>query len=113
MGFSLWVEVNHPDGYTSVFDVVDGQTYNLGSMWRACGIVPADERMEWLQGQNCLDLQAKAMSALADYWANPRKYDALEPDNGWGDAEGWYERGLLPFALAVHRHPTGIINGSF
>lgn len=109
MSFSLYVRVDHPDGYTSEFDIVDGQTYNLTPMWRTSGIVPQSEGMRWLDGKPCHTMIAAALRAVLDVQKHEQKYIALNPENGWGDFYGWRLRGLVPFAEAVVMHPTGVI----
>lgn len=110
MSFSLWVTVSHGDGYTTEFTIVDGQTYNLTPMWRLAGLLPeSDKGTSQLGGRPCTDMQEPALKALVHYWQHRDEYEVLEPDNGWGDAEGFYEHGLLPLARRVHEHPTGVI----
>ena len=112
MSFSLWVTVKHAPPYKSDFDIVDGQTYNLVPMWRACGLIPEDESTQWLEGKTCLEMQEAASEALLDYVKHPEKYEALDPENGWGNHQGFFDRGLFPFFKLVHQHPTGVIHWS-
>jgi hypothetical protein len=75
-----------------------------------CGLLlDGNEGTSQLGGKTCAEMQGPALAALTHYWLNKDEYEALEPENGWGDSEGFYEHGLLPFARLVHQHPTGVI----
>lgn len=109
MSFSLWVTVEHEDGYISHFDIVEGQTYNLARMWKRV-LIPEGQHISWLDGKPCIPMQPAAIAAVLDYIQNTDAYEALDPKNGWGDHRGFFTKGLLPFAQAVFRHPTGTIH---
>lgn len=111
MSFSLWVEVNHPDGYRSNFSIVDDLTSNLISMFHAGGLLPLEESTNWFDGKACVELQKPTLEALIDYWRRPNAYEDLDPANGWGNHEGYYEA-LLKIGEMVYRHPTGIMRWS-
>ena len=103
MSFSLDVVVDHPDGYSSTFEVVESHTYNLAPMWcRALRI----KRTSDLKGRACADLDPQITLALDDITRNADSYRDLEPVNGWGDFDGFWEI-FTKFALVVRRHPTG------
>jgi len=105
MSFGLDVRVDHPDGYSSMFEVVDGHTYNLAPMWcKALGINSTSD----LGGMKCADLSEGLKTALVDIARNRREYEALNPANGWGDYDGFREI-FTRFAFTVWEHPTGVV----
>lgn len=108
MSFSLWITVEHPDGYRSTFEIVDGHTYNLTPMWRrALGI----EKSSDLNDVPCSDLREKVFLAIEDIARNRSEYEALNPSNGWGDFDGFREI-FWKFAEAVLAHPAGKVGWS-
>ncbi len=68
-------------------------TYNVGDMIRdACGSGPN----QW-NGKPALEVAAIIATGLSKMEKEPSKYEAMNPDNGWGDFEGCKEflRGIL------------------
>jgi hypothetical protein len=58
-------------------------TSNVAGMWRLAG---ADLRAMF--GQPAAEVQVTLATAVRNMLAEPEKYRALEPENGWGDYEG-------------------------
>lgn len=106
MSWGVDIEVRHPDGYVSTFEVVDGHTYNLTPMWRLAGIVSDGTRE--LDGRRCVDMEPVLSAGLADAWRRPSAYRELDPPNGWGDYDGFLEI-LTRLTRMCHEHPTGVL----
>jgi hypothetical protein len=109
MSWSAWITVNHGDGYTSTFEVVDGHTYNLTPMWRRAGVVHESTRE--LDRARTEDLFPRLDRALQDAHDHPDEYRALNPPSGWGDYEGFVEI-LTRFRDLCAEHPRGVVGWS-
>lgn len=109
MSWSAWIDVDHADGYSSNFEVVSSHTGNLSPMWRRAGVFTDGSRE--LQGKTTAELAPILLAGLVDAWTHEHDYRALEPDNGWGDFDGFVEI-LTKFARLCHQHPTGTISWS-
>lgn len=86
----------------------DGWNYtsNCGPMWREAG---AD--LDDFDGKPAADCAPVLEAAIANLRANPGKYKAMDPDNGWGSY-----RTLLPaldeLAASFRAHPKAIVRVS-
>lgn len=106
MSWSLSIRVNHPDGYESYFDVVDGHTYNLTPMWCKTGLIESTTRE--LHDMTCAALLPALKDALWDVVSKADEYRELDPPNGWGDYDGFF-RIFVRFCETVSKHPTGTL----
>ena len=68
-------------------------THNLGKMAKAAGIYPALWRPEEVGIVKAGNLVEPLQKGLAELRADPERFEALNPENGWGTYEG-----LLAFA---------------
>lgn len=105
MSWGVDIEVDHADGYTTSVEVVDGHTYNLTPMWRRAGIF---ETSRDLQGRSAGQLAPILTAGLVDALRYSTAYQDLNPDNGWGDYEGFIEI-LTKFTRLAWEHPTGTL----
>lgn len=68
---------------------VDGHTYNLSAMWRLSGVVEGSTRD--LDGLTGAQIAARCKPAVARAIEYPEAFRALDPENGWGDYDGFVE----------------------
>jgi hypothetical protein len=105
MSFDLDIETQDVDGNTVVHEVVCGHTYNLVPMWR---MALRFESSSDLNGRICRELVPSLDQGLLHILNNEQDYLALNPENGWGDFEGFFEI-FVRFARMCHRYPSGIV----
>jgi hypothetical protein len=60
-------------------------TYNCSQMF----FVATEEYLSDLNGRLCSEIIPIFETAIKDMTDNPEKYEALNPENGWGNAKGW------------------------
>jgi hypothetical protein len=106
MSWGVDIEIDHEDGYKTTVEVVDGHTYNLTPMWRLAGIVGEGTRD--LDGRNAGQMAPVLSAGLLDALRRKPDYEALTPDNGWGDYNGFIEI-LTRFTQLAWAHPTGTL----
>lgn len=61
-------------------------TYNLTPMFREAGLFPSTHQD--LQGAPCAEVAGVADAAIRRMEADPERFKALNPPNGWGDYDG-------------------------
>lgn len=105
MSWGVDIEIDHADGYKTTVEVVDGHTYNLTPMWRKAGVF---EQSSDLEGRNAGQLAPVLSAALLDAVRNRAAYEELNPENGWGDCEGFLEI-LTRFTELAWAHPAGTL----
>jgi hypothetical protein len=108
MSFGLDIITKDVDGNEVWVEVVDGQTYNLSPMWREALPSITDEGTRGLEGRKCADLLPELEAGLNDATVNQRKYQDMNPPNGWGDFEGFYQT-LAKLVLLCRKHPSGVV----
>jgi hypothetical protein len=79
-------------------------TYNLSPMWHSAG-VPFERGVE---GKTAAEILPRLASSLAELQANPEKYRAMNPPNGWGTYEQLIDvvSGMIKAARA---HPLAVV----
>lgn len=86
MGYdvSLQVDVGGPEPVR--LDILDeNYTFNCGRMlYEAVGVGLAD-----LSGEPAHKVAGILDTAITHMERDPERFRALNPDNGWGDADGW------------------------
>jgi hypothetical protein len=87
-------------------EIVSGHTYNLSPMWREAGVF--DDSSSDLDGMLAADLAIRAARGLLRAVADPARFRALNPSNGWGDFEGFVAI-LTLTAITCAEHPTAIV----
>ena len=80
-------------------------TYNLGPMWRAAG-VPFDEGIEGKRGRELLD---DLRVSLATLRADPARFKAMNPPNGWGDYDGLCDV-VQRMIEAIEKYPEAVVS---
>jgi hypothetical protein len=106
MSFGLDIVTHDVDGNEHWIEVVDGHTYNLSPMWRKA--LPFLESTSDLDGRTCAGLLNDLDAGLLDATKNSDAYRALNPDNGWGDYEGFYEI-FTKFVRLCNQYPSGVV----
>ena len=66
-------------------------THNLGKVAREAGVYDALWRPEELDVKTARDLMPHLEAGLKALWADPPKFKAHSPENGWEDYEGLWE----------------------
>jgi len=105
MSFGLDIET--PDG--EWVEVVDGHTYNLSPMWRVALPEVIDGSTSELEGWSCAALLPHLDRGLLDAVRNAKEYERLNPENGWGDYEGFFEI-FARFVRLCHEYPSGVVH---
>lgn len=88
-----------------VVEVFDGHTYNLSSMWRLARIFESSSSE--LDGMAAHEIGNRAARGLLRAVTRPELFKALEPDNGWGDYDGFVKM-LTRLAVSCAENPTAI-----
>lgn len=100
-----WEPDGTAGGYGCVYD--RNYTSNVAPMWRDAGIDLCD-----FDGKAARELAGPLGEALAVMAAEPRRFEALNPPNGWGDFAGCFEL-LLELWLASLRFPYATVKVSW
>src|ERR1051326_392138 len=85
MSYSLWVEMD-AGGSEPMTAGSWNYTSNCALMWREAGADLAE-----FDGRKAKDCLTFVIDAVAELKANPKKYRAMDPPNGWGSYDS-----LLP-----------------
>lgn len=102
MSWHLWIESpteTVPDEYA---EPVDGHTYNLSPMWRLASVFSEGSRD--LDGMPVRVVAARARAGLMQALTYPKAFQALNPENGWGDYDGFVQV-LTKLAIACEMAP--------
>ena len=104
---SWGIDLETTDGWV---DIVDGHTYNLTPMWRLAGVIEVSSRE--LDGLRAGVLADRAARGLLRAVTKPAEFKALNPENGWGDFDGFVEILTLTAVIcAEHREAIVRWNG--
>ena len=106
MSFGLDIVTWDIDGNEHWIDVVDGHTYNLSPMWKKA--LPFLESTRDLDGKKCDDILVSLDIGLLDATKHASEYRKLNPSNGWGDYEGFYEI-FTKFVRLCNQYQSGIV----
>lgn len=104
MSFSLDIVTHDVDNNSVTHEVVCDQTYNLAPMWLKA--LPFLLCTADLGGRNCRDLLPNLRAGLLHIIENEDDYRKLNPANGWGDFDGFFEI-YLRFVRMAHQYPSG------
>ena len=100
MSYDIWLTIDTGGREHATVAEVGNYTSNVSPMWtRALGFPLAD-----LHHKNAGGCIASLVEAVARFEDEPEEFSKLNPDNGWGDANGAanYLRRLLE---ACRKHP--------
>jgi hypothetical protein len=104
MSADIWLKIDTGAGESVT--AFDGNiTYNLGPMWRAAGF----DGFEQLRGRKASDVVPLLRSVLERLKADPARFAAMNPPNGWGDYSGCVEF-FESFLAACEKHPACVID---
>lgn len=101
---SWGIDIEMPDG--EVVEIVEGHTYNLTPMWKLAGVFHGGSND--LQGMRADVLAGRAARGLLRAVSNPAAFKSLNPENGWGDYDGFI-RILTRTAIVCAENRGGII----
>ncbi|MFJ4038233.1 hypothetical protein ACIPVB_09100 [Microbacterium sp. NPDC090007] len=88
-----------------VVEVFDGHTYNLSPMWRLAGVF--EKHSVELDGMAAHEIGLRASRGLLRAVTRPDVYRHLNPENGWGNFDGFVEM-LTRLAIRCADNPTAI-----
>ena len=106
MSWSLYLDTPNGEMRTPI----DGHTYNLSAMWRLAGVFE-NHPITDLHGERAATIGDRAARGLLRAVTKPAEFKALEPDNGWGDYEG-FVRTLTRLAIDCAEEPEAIAHVS-
>lgn len=104
MGWSMGIAIKDTDGNDQWVEVVESCTYNLTPMWSKA--IPFLEVTRDFDGKICSDILADLKVGMMDIIDNPEDYIALNPDNGWGNFDCFFDAYVKLFQN-VAKHPSG------
>lgn len=100
MSYDVNLKCDHCESW--VFEV--NYTSNCSGMWYDAGI-----DIREFDGKKASECVEALEGAIAKIRADPAKYTAMQPENGWGSYEGVLSRFLEPLAMAMRTHPHAVI----
>jgi len=101
---SWGIDIEKPNG--DVIEIVDGHTYNLTPMWKLAGVFYGGSRdLDGLRADALADAAARGLQRAV---SNPGHFKALNPENGWGDYDGFI-RILTRTAILCAENRDGMI----
>lgn len=106
MSWGLDIVVTDTDGNEHWIEIVNGHTYNLTDMWAKA--IPFLEVTRDFDEKVCGDILPDLKRGLLDIIDNPKDYIALNPSNGWGDFDGFFEIYIKMIQL-VAKYPSGVL----
>ena len=105
MSWTLYIQVPDKDGEVHWLTPIDGMTYNLTPMWAKA--IPFLEVTRDFDNKKCSDILEDLKIGLNDILDNSDEYRKLNPDNGWGDFDGFFER-YVHLIRDVAQNPEGV-----
>jgi hypothetical protein len=99
----------HLETPNDIIEVFDGHTYNLTPMWRLAGVFRTSSDLD---GKPAHAILALAVDGLVRAISFPEQFRSLNPDNGWGDYDGFVAMlTLLAIRCAENPKATARWNG--
>lgn len=106
MSYDIWLSIDTGGPEPAYVGKDWNYTSNCGPMWRAAGADLAD--FHGKTAGECLPILEKAIAELR---ANPAKYIAMNPANGWGSYDSLVPA-LGELADTFSRHPKATVEVS-
>lgn len=105
MSYDVWLEADLGGPQPVTVGHLDANyTYNCGGMlFEAVGLSLRD-----LSGTAAGEVAASLRKAIAVMVAEPARFEAMNPSNGWGSAIGWREF-LRTIAEACEEAPAAVL----
>lgn len=100
MSLDIWLMAIRP---TEVCN--KNYTHNVGNMWREANVYDALYNSD---GKKALDIIPVLEKGIKHMQENPKEYEAMNPENGWGSYETalpW----LIDFCYSCKEYPDAII----
>jgi len=101
MSYDIDIRVDHPDGYTSNFEV-GNMTYNVHAMMVAASTVSFSD----LHDMRCVDATPILGHAWREMKRRPAHYRQFQADNGWGTLDKF-----MPHLTRFYVIATRLVNG--
>ena len=105
---SLYVEVAGLKEPRLEVAKVGNYTYNCGPMFRDAG---GGKGLSEFNGASCASAAGPLRNIYETLRANPEKYRAMNPENGWGDYDTFLQY-IGEFVVAVEENPAAYIEVS-
>lgn len=83
MSYCLWLEIDTGGDEPAVVCESIGMTSNVAAMWRKAGADLAE--FKGRRADETIDVLGQAIVTMDASWS---AFEAMNPPNGWGDAEG-------------------------
>lgn len=97
MGWDVYAKVKDVDGHEH--EVGEwGCTYNVSPMLRGAGLEMPEWTQEWIEKADSKTIASRLGDTIATLEADPGKFKAMNPSNGWGSYDG-----LLETLKDIHR----------
>lgn len=103
MSYDIWLTIDTGGPEPATVGGSYDMTSNVAPMWRLAGADLAE-----FHGRKAADCLPALHHAIADMTVFPGKYEALNPENGWGDAAGCLKF-LQDLMLAFEAHPLATV----
>ena len=108
MGWDLWLAADTGGEELASIEGCDwNYTYNTSPMLYDAGI-----DLKKYCGKTCEEVIDELETSIKILKDNPEKYEAMNPENGWGSYEG-VTRKMELLLTAFKEHPKAIIQGWF
>lgn len=110
MSYDVWLEIDYGNGNkTEVGDM--NYTSNVSRMWRKALSGSDFDGLAAMDGQRATDCVVALRQAASNMAAFPEAYEAMNPANKWGNANGAREF-LTSLAALCELHPTAHVRVS-
>ncbi len=100
MSADVWLQIDTGGPEPTSVTETRTLTYNLTPMLRAAGFCGWQE----LMGQNAAESEPMLMATGRALRADPARFKAMNPENGWGDYEQAIDM-MEELALDARKHP--------
>ena len=108
MSYSIWLTVLTEENERITIADIGNYTSNVAKMWQEA----LGHSLKRLHNKKCADFIDVLIKAVSDMKLNPKKYESMNPKNGWGCFAGalFYLEKLLEEAK---KHPKALIEMSY
>lgn len=89
MSYDFQLSIGSGEDTMRVGNFEKNYTYNVSPMFYEA--LPGDDGMHGINGLSVSDALPRLDAGIASMKADPEKYRAMNPENGWGDYEGALE----------------------
>lgn len=104
MSYDIWLEIDTRNGNVAEVDTCLNYTSNVSPMWREALTGTGFEFLGAMHGRRASECAPALRQAVANMKAAPEVYEAMNPANRWGNADGAREF-LEKLADLCEKHP--------